>query len=238
MAERADGVFVMRGARRAIEEGLQHIDQQVQGIEKAVVDNPGLAFDLSRTLIESVCRWVLAQRGVAFQESDDVPKLLKLAVQNLPLLPVNESGAADVRASTAKTLGGLSTMVQGMCELRGSCGFASHGSESPKPALDEAHALLVARAADALTGFLFYVHKRAGGREGTDIPVYEDNGAFNDWVDEQHGVVRVLTEEFVSSRILFEMAPEPYRLALTEYNTREEESEDPPQGSQTAAEQA
>ena len=65
------GPFVMHGARDAIAEGLVHIEQQVASIEQAVAENPGLAFDLAKTLVESVCRAVLSERSVEFSELVD-----------------------------------------------------------------------------------------------------------------------------------------------------------------------
>jgi Abortive infection C-terminus len=62
------------------------------------------------------------------------------------------SGAAEVRQSLTKTLNGLHTAVQGICELRNRCGFASHGSGNPRPAMASVQALLAAQAADAIIG--------------------------------------------------------------------------------------
>jgi len=79
--------FVMHGARDAMSAGLAHIEEQVKGIEQAVVENLGLAFDLAKTLVESTCRAVLGERSVAYAATDDLPKLFKSATQNLPFLP-------------------------------------------------------------------------------------------------------------------------------------------------------
>ncbi len=40
--------FVMHGARGAIAGGLSHIEEQVKGIERAVVENQGLPSTLPR----------------------------------------------------------------------------------------------------------------------------------------------------------------------------------------------
>ena len=117
MAEAATARFVMHGARDAMAGGLAHIEEQVNGIEHAVVGNPGLAFDLAKTLIRSTCRAVLGQRSVAFSEKDDLPQLFKAATLNLPFLPPTASGAGATRESLS-LIGGLSTAVQGICELR------------------------------------------------------------------------------------------------------------------------
>src|SRR5438128_2545414 len=102
MAEALTAPFVMHGARDAIAGGLAHIEEQVKGIERAVVENAGLAFDLAKTLVESTCRAVLSERLIAFSEADDLPKLFKTVTSNLPFLPAEASGAAEVRQSLAQ----------------------------------------------------------------------------------------------------------------------------------------
>ena len=158
MAEVLTAPFVMHGARDAMADGLVHIEEQVRGIEQAVVDNPGLAFDLAKTLIESICRTVLRNRSVAYATTDDLPKLFKSAIQHLPFLPSTARDAAEARKSLQKTLAGLSTAIQGICELRNRCGFASHGADGPRPIMESIQALLAAEAADTIIGFIHRVH--------------------------------------------------------------------------------
>jgi hypothetical protein len=99
MAEALTAAFVMHGARDAIAGGLVHIEQQVRSIELAVVENPGLAFDLAKTLVESVCRAVLGERSIVYDQSDDLPKLFKTTSQSLPFLPATASNEAACTAS-------------------------------------------------------------------------------------------------------------------------------------------
>src|SRR6266545_7060412 len=110
-----DTAFVMHGARAAISGGMLHIEEQVKGIERAVGENPGLTFDLAKTLIESTCRTILTERSIGFDPGDDLVKLFKTAATHLPFLPPSASGAAEVRKSLAQTLSGLRTAVQGIC---------------------------------------------------------------------------------------------------------------------------
>src|SRR5260370_26937410 len=134
MADTPPIPFVMHGARTAIARGLFHIETQVAAIEVAVEKDPSLAFDLAKTLIESACRTILTERSIEYDPTDDLPKLFKKVSTSLPFLPVSESAKADVRKSLAQTLSGLHTAVQGVCELRNMCGFASHGSDAARPA--------------------------------------------------------------------------------------------------------
>jgi hypothetical protein len=218
--------FSMQGARAAIDGGLAHIGQHVEGIEQAVATNPGLAFDLAKTLVESVCRTVLDERSMAYDEADELPKLFKAVSGCLPFLPTAASGEAKARESLKRTLSGLSTAIQGICELRNQCGFASHGSGRPRPALEGVQALLAAQAADAIVGFLHRVHLL--DRNPPPPPLrYETNQAFNDYVDETHEPFRVFEIELQPSRVLFEMEPETYRMYLAEFEpTREQDGPD------------
>ena len=218
MAEIPTAPFVMHGARDAMAAGLTHIEAQVKGIEQAVVENPGLAFDLAKTLIESTFRTVLGTRSVAYAETDDLPKLFKSVIHHLPFLPSTANDAAEVRKSLQKTLSGLSTAIQGICELRNQCGFASHGSDGPRPVMEGVQALLAAEAADTIIGFLHRVHRQ----DRTSLPAarasFDDNFAFNESLDEAFGPFRIFEVEFRPSEVLFTLEPETYRIYLTDFD--------------------
>ena len=225
MAEAPAAPFIMHGARDAIAGGLVHVEQQVKSIEQAVVENPALAFDLAKTLVESVCRAVLNERQVAHTEDDDLPRLFKAAATHLPFLPPTASGESKTRDSLKKTLGGLSTAIQGICELRNQCGFASHGSGTPRPAMESVQALLAAEAADTIVGFLHRVHRQDRTPPVSPRALYDDNTHFNDSVDEAHGIIRVYDVEFRPSEVLFQMEPESYRVYLAEFDGEAKEAE-------------
>lgn len=217
MAEDSPARFRMHGARQAIAVGMTHIEQQVEGIERSVSENPGLSFDLAKTLIESVCRTILTERGISFGPNDDTPTLFRSATRCLPFLPAEASTASEVRTSLAQTLNGLNTAAQGICKLRNTCGFASHGSGGPRPTMERVQAILAAQAADAIVGFLYSVHRHDLLEVRLPRLNYDDYGEFNAFVDEMCEPTRIFEEEFIPSRILFEMGPEPYRVYLTDF---------------------
>src|SRR3989304_10387603 len=133
--------FTMDGARAAMAGGLSHIEEQIKAIGRAIIENPGRAFALARTLIESTCKTILSERKVSFDSDDDLPKLFKTVTTQLPLLPVSASSEAEARKSLAQTLNGLHTALLGVCELRNAYGFASHGSEGRRPGVGVVHGL-------------------------------------------------------------------------------------------------
>lgn len=194
MAESLATPFVMHGARDAVAGGLAPVEQQVKSIEQAVSENPGRAFDLAKTLVESACRAVLGERNIAFNEGDDLPKLFKIDSQHLPFLPPTVSGEARVRDSLKRTLEGLNTAIQGICELRNQCGFASHGSGAPRPPMEAVQVRLAAEAADTMVGFLHRVHWQEQTPPLSPRALCADNPAFNDSVDDTHGMIRSRTD--------------------------------------------
>lgn len=209
--------FTMQGARAALAGGWSHIEEQVKGIERAVVENPGLAFDLAKTVVESTCKAILTERKIAFGSDDDLPKLFKGVTTCLPLLPAAASSEAEARKSLVQTLNGLHTALQGVCELRNAYGFASHGSGGPRPVMESVQALLAAQAADAIVGFLHGVHRR----ERAPLPglprAYDDSKAFNTYVDEANAVVQIFDLEYRPSEVLFSVDPEAYRDLLSRF---------------------
>jgi hypothetical protein len=229
MSEVLSAAFVMHGAREAITAGLAHIEEQVEGIERAVIDSPGLAFDLAKTLVESVCRTVLTERAIAHDEDDDLPRLFRTATANLAFLPSTASQATEAQRSLRKTLSGLNTAVQGICELRNQCGFASHGAGQPRPRMESVQALLAAEAADAIVGFLHRVHRQGRAAHASARKLYESNASFNEAVDEAHEMIRIYEVEFRPSEVLFQMEPESYRVYLAEFVSEAEAPADPSQ---------
>ena len=215
-----DSVFVMHGARAAVTGGMLHIEEQVKALELAVVHNPGLAFDLAKTLVESACKTIITERGGAFDKDDDLPKVFKTVTHIVPFLPVTQTNDASTRKRLLQTLNGLHTALQGVCELRNACGFASHGSDGPRPMMDGVQALLAAQSADAIIGFLFRVHQQDLSRPQAVLLEYEDNSEFNEWLDEQCEEVRILSlPPYRPSDVLFNVDWEAYRDLLNDYRT-------------------
>lgn len=210
--------FIMHGARWAIAQGLSHIEEQVKALEKNVAENTGLVFDLARTLIESTCKTIISDRSGTYDKHDKLPKLFKTACQLTPFLPPELAADAEARKSLEQTLNGLHTALQGICELRNAFGFASHGSEGPRPVMDQAQAILAAQAADAIIGFLYQAHIQDLARPRPDRLRYEDNPDFNEWLDDENGPVQILTlPPYSASEVLFNVDLEAYQDLLSDY---------------------
>ena len=135
--------FVMHGAREVLDAGAAHIEQQIVALEEAVTSNPGLAFDIAKTLLESACKTILSERKCDYDAGWDLPKLLKETLGQLRLVPAGLDGEREVSGSLRKMVGGFQTTIHGFSELRNTHGFASHGKEAAFQQLDSIQAMLV-----------------------------------------------------------------------------------------------
>ena len=208
--------FQMVGARLAVLDGpiSEAIEQQIHAIENALESVPDFAFDLSKTLVESVCKTVLADVGQPADPNWDAPKLLKETTNRLALLPRNHPDPAKARDSVEKTIRGLLQTIQGLCELRNGYGMASHGRDSFSARLDFRQATLAAQAAGTIVSFLYRIHRDALMQTPGTRVYYEDHADFNDAFDRNNETIRLGDLELLPSRVLFHADQEAYKAAL------------------------
>lgn len=219
MADSSTSRFQMTGARSAILDGpiATFIEQQIEAIENAVDSVPDFAFDLSKTLVESVCKTVLADIGQSADPNWNAPKLLKETTSRLNLLPRNHPNPAAARDSVEKTLRGMLQTIQGLCELRNNYGLASHGRDAFSARLDTQHATLAANAADTIVSFLYRIHRDALTQTPGARVYYEDHADFNEAFDLENETLRLGDLEVLPSLVLFHVDREAYRAALYEH---------------------
>jgi len=213
--------FQMVGARAAVLDGpvAEAIEQQIYAIENALSSVPDFAFDLSKTLVESVCKTVLADIGQSADLNWDAPKLLRETTNRLALLPRNHPDPAKARDSVEKTIRGLLQTIQGLCELRNNYGMASHGRDSFSARLDLRQATLAAQAADTIVSFLYRIHRDGLMQSPGARIYYEDYADFNDAFDRDNEPIRLGELELLPSRVLFYGDREAYKAALNDYIT-------------------
>ena len=219
MVESSTSRFQMVGTRSAILEGpiTEPIEQQIEAIENALERIPDFAFDLSKTLVESVCKTVLADIGQPADPNWDAPKLLRETTNRLNLLPRNHPNPAKARDSVGKTIRGMLQTIQGMCELRNSYGMASHGRDVFSARLDLRQATLAAQAADTIVSFLYRIHRDALRQSPGARIYYEDHSDFNEAFDSDNDLIRLGGLELLPSLVLFQGDLEAYKTALNDF---------------------
>ena len=209
----------MVGARAALLDGpnAEAIEQQIHAIESTLESVPDFAFDLSKTLVESVCKTVLADIGQPADPNWNAPRLLRETTNLLALLPRNHPDPAKSRESLKNTIRGLLQTIQGLCELRNSYGMASHGRDSFSARLGLRQATLAAQAADTIVSFLYRIHRDGLMQNPGARIYYEDHADFNEAFDSDNETIRVGDLGLRPSEVLFKGDAAAYKAALNDH---------------------
>ncbi len=132
----------------------QHIIEQLQRIESSIDSDPALAVGTAKELVESCFKTILVGRGLGYSKTDDLPKLSKNTFKALKLLPDDIPDSAKGVETIRRVLSNMSTIVQGLAELRGLYG-TGHGRDGRARGISPRHARLAVGAASTLVMFLF-----------------------------------------------------------------------------------
>lgn len=232
-----NGSFQMSGARGILARagGAVQIRYQIEAIEEAIHERPALVFDLSKALVDTICKTILDELGVGYDNDFDTPRLLRETLTQLRLFPSGHGSLSEATESIRKTVNGLMTTVFGLCDLRTREGMASHGREAFSVNLEPVQAFLAAGAADTVAAFLWNIHRSYSPVGQPERLTFEDNSEFNDWVDQLHeSPVMIFDLPYSHSEILFNLDRQAYSDALNEFVVNSQQDEEIEESSQAA----
>lgn len=216
------------------------IRQQVEALEDAMPDRPGIAVSFCRTLIETTCKTILVDRGQAPDGAWEAPKLIAETTKFLHL-GIHDDGHTDptLKNGAEKLLRGVNSIIDGVMEIRNAHGAAAHGSDAYAPMLDARYAEILARATDAVVGLLFKTHLNGSGKAPLARLRYGDHNDFDEWIDNDFGPFEVLETPLVASEALFRTDNNAYRAALVafkqEQEANQEQQDEQPDGGEAEA---
>ncbi len=152
------GVSVKAAKEVAFTLDATYVSQQITRMESAVNTDPELAIGTAKEFLETVCKTILSERGAHYEQDEKLPKLVKLTVQELNLVPDELSNAAEAADTVRILLKNLAATGHQLAELRNPFG-TGHGKEAKHSGLKPHHARLAVGAASTLGVFLFECHR-------------------------------------------------------------------------------
>lgn len=118
-----------------------------RALERRSSDPPG-AVTAARTMIESVCKTILDDAGIAYAPRDDLPKLYRMVAEELRLAP-----SQHTEEQFKRILGGCQSVVEGLGSVRNRDSDShGHGRLAVRPA--PRHAALAVNLAGSMASFL------------------------------------------------------------------------------------
>lgn len=123
------------------------IQEQLDRIQRAIIDDPALAIGSAKELVESTAKCVLPERGRPVNDKDDLPALARAAQEALDLHPASSAPGPDGSDAVRKILGAVTTIASGFGELRNRGYGTGHGPSGARLGLHTRHAHLAVNAA-------------------------------------------------------------------------------------------
>lgn len=136
----------------------EYVIKQINIMESSIENSPELAIGTAKELIETICHTILIERKIEIDKNWDLLQLLKQTTKQLNLTPEGIPDEAKASKTIKSILGSLTTVVQGIGELRNQYG-SGHGKKATFRGLTSRHAKLSVGAASTLAIFLLETHK-------------------------------------------------------------------------------
>lgn len=135
-----------------------YVSQQINLMESSIENSPHISIGLAKELIETSCKSIFDERNEVYDKNWDLPKLMKETTKLLKLTPDDIPNEAKAASSIKQILGSLSSVVQGIGEVRNEYG-SGHGKDGKFKGLQPRHAKLAVGAASTLAIYLLETHE-------------------------------------------------------------------------------
>lgn len=138
-----------------------YVARQLARINEALRNEPDVAIGTAKEWLETVCKTVLA--GLGQPVPDDLPKLVRAA---LDAMPIDVSGASEpdrAEKGLARLIGSLSGLGAAVAEVRNACG-TGHGKHASTQAMDPIYGRIVVDATATLVNYLAARFRAAKGK--------------------------------------------------------------------------
>ena len=146
-------VKAMRGSPIAPAPDWEHVKEVWEKAIGRTTSDPEGAITAARSLLESVCKHILDERGVKYANDGDLVKLYNVTAKALQLAP-----EPQIEQAVKQVLSGCISVANGMAALRNTASD-SHGKGVTSVKITPRFAELAVNAAGALSTFLIATFK-------------------------------------------------------------------------------
>lgn len=136
----------------------EYVTQQINLMESSIYNSPHISIGLAKELIETCCKSIFDDRDEKYDKNWDLLRLMKETTKLLKLTPRDIPNEAKAASSIKQILASLSSVVQGIGEIRNEYG-SGHGKDGKFIGLQPRHAKLAVGAASTLAIYLLETHE-------------------------------------------------------------------------------
>jgi hypothetical protein len=119
-----------------------YVNSKITIMHDAVDKDSELAIGTAKELLETTCKSILKQKGVAFDKDWSLPVLVKNTYKLFDFKPKNAESPEKAERAILTILSGMNNIIQGVAELRNSYG-TGHGKDADFKGLEAKYAHLL-----------------------------------------------------------------------------------------------
>jgi len=146
-------------AAKVVSEAIdaEYVSRQITRMQSSLASEPDVAIGTAKEFVETICKTILRERNIPYDATEKMPRLVKQVAAALELIPPGISGEVKATETVKRLLSNLSSVSDGLAELRNLHG-TGHGKEADAKGLQLRHARLAVGPATALAVFLLEAH--------------------------------------------------------------------------------
>ena len=151
----------------------EYLSKQIDLMVDMQTSNPTNAIGMAKELIESCCKIILDEKGIAYTKNDDVPQLTNKTLKALDLLPENVKPTDRGADAISALLGNLRAIPTKLSELRNAFG-SGHGKNASFKGLEVRHAKLAVGSSITFVDFIWSTYEASKRSLSTGISIDEE----------------------------------------------------------------
>ena len=183
---------------------------QIDIIQKNVINNPSLSIEVCKSLIEGICKTILENKNIPYPDSIPFNGLVHQTINNI-LIP-DENFNGDLVELGRR----IASVAQELGNIRNNAGFAGHGMDIKNPKLTDTISIFSYKITDVLGGFIINCYNNNKIQIKDSRIHYCDCIPFNDSFDEDNPI-SVGSLNISASKALYEQDYEAYKEAYYDY---------------------
>jgi hypothetical protein len=119
-----------------------YVNSKMTVMHDAVNKDTDIAIGTAKELLETVCKSILKQKGIPINKDWTLPQLLNATSSALDFKPKEADNPAKAEKGIRQILGGISTIIHGVADLRNGYG-TGHGKDANFKGLEVKYAKLI-----------------------------------------------------------------------------------------------
>jgi len=155
-------------------------ETHIATIEETIEANPALCIETCKSLIEGICKTILTNKNIKYE--DDV-KFQVLVKQTVEKLTISSDYHKDKLCELSRR---IASVAQFIAEIRNDSGFASHGQDIKTMSVNSTLSLFTCKISDVIGGFILHYYMIHNNPKRDTRIHYEDCQEFNEYFDDMN----------------------------------------------------